>query len=87
MKDFVIVVVNNRIQFDAILRSGEFEFKARPKCIIANSWGSYDRLRGMENFTIIFGDRWSKNMLPEWRHEFMLILKSRRNVEVLHSKW
>lgn len=87
MKDYVIVVVNNRMQFDAILHSREFEFKRRPRCIVANSWTACDQLRGMDNFTIIFGDKWNKNMRPEWEHQFNLILQSRRDYEVLYSEW
>jgi len=87
VKDYVIVVVNNPMQFDAILHSREFEFKRRPRCIVANGFRCADQLRGIENFTIIFGDKWSKLLPLGYEQLFMEVLQSRRDYEVLYSKW
>lgn len=86
MKKHVIIVCNNRFQFDAVLHSREFAFERRPRMIVANSPYCCDCLRGMENFTIIFADQWDKNMQPQWRDEFREVLWTRRGVEELRSK-
>lgn len=86
MKNKVIVVVNNYNQFSAILANNEFTFSCRPDCLVAQGPWCSDRLRGLEDFTIIFGDSWAKNLTASECLHFCEVLATRRGVEKAYSR-